>query len=324
MGNTFYHRTAILKSKKVTILRFVLISCLLSITIFGYAQRNVRIGFLDIDKVLAAHKGYGESNQELERKISDWRKEIESKQEALDEQREALDIEKPLLTDEIFEERTEDIDFEQEKLDQYIQKRFGTEGDWLKQRILLAQPAQDEILTAIREIADDRNLDYVFDSTADILVLHSEKKYDISDLVIRYIEIEDKKKAQEFLSKTKKEERRQRANPALEERRKALEQRKAERLKLLEERKAERNRKRNSKNISTTTDSSTSEVSDQAKSEARKAEVERKKKERAAELAQRKKEQAEAIAKRKQERLEELERRKKELEEKRKQAQQKK
>ena len=324
MGNTFYHRTAILKNRKVTMLRFVLISCLLSITTFGFAQRNVRIGFLDIDKVLAAHKGYGESNQELERKISDWRKEIESKQQELVEQREELDIEKPLLTDEIFEERSEDIDFEQEKLDQYIQKRFGTEGDWLKQRLLLAQPAQDEILTAIREIADDRNLDYVFDSTADILVLHSEKKYDISDLVIRYIEIEDKKKAQEFLSKTKKEERRQRANPALEERRKALEQRKAERLKLLEERKAERSRKRNKKGDSATKNSAKSEVSDEAKREARKAEVEQKKKERAAELAQRKKEQAEAIAKRKQERLEELERRKKELEEKRKQAQQKK
>lgn len=324
MGNTFYHRTAILKNRKVTMLRFVLISCLLSITTFGFAQRNVRIGFLDIDKVLAAHKGYGESNQELERKISDWRKEIESKQQELVEQREELDIEKPLLTDEIFEERSEDIDFEQEKLDQYIQKRFGTEGDWLKQRLLLAQPAQDEILTAIREIADDRNLDYVFDSTADILVLHSEKKYDISDLVIRYIEIEDKKKAQEFLSKTKKEERRQRANPALEERRKALEQRKAERLKLLEERKAERSRKRNKKGDSATKNSANSEVSDEAKREARKAEVEQKKKERAAELAQRKKEQAEAIAKRKQERLEELERRKKELEEKRKQAQQKK
>lgn len=290
-----------------------------------YAQKNVRIGFLDLDKVLEAHKGYTQSSQELDTKITEWRNEIETKQQNLDKQTEALDMERPLLTDEIYEERKEDIAFEQEKLDQYIQQRFGTDGDWIKQKVLLAQPAQDEILTAIKEVADDRNLDYVFDSTADILVLHSEKKYDISDLVIRYIEIEDKKKAQEFLSKTKKDERRQRTNPALEEKRKALEQRKAERLKLLEERKAKRASKKSAeKSRKTATEDDNSEVSIEEQRAAKKAELEQKRKARAEKIAQQKKEQAEAMEKRKKQRLEELEKRKKELEEKRKQTQQKK
>ncbi|MDG1929770.1 MAG: OmpH family outer membrane protein [Flavobacteriaceae bacterium] len=261
------------------------------ITGFTSAQRNVRIGFLDIDKVLAAHSGFSESSQDLKTKIISWRNEIDTRQKELDEQKKALEIERPLLTQEIVEEREDDIAFEQDKLNQYVEQRFGVEGDWIKQKLLLAQPAQDEILTAIREIAADRKLNYVFDSTAEILVLHSEKKYDISDLVIRYLEIEDKKKAQAFLAETKKEERKQRSNPSTDERRKKIEQQKAERLKLLEERKAE---------------------------------LERRKQEREAEVAQKKKETEEALAKRKKERLEELERRKKEFEEKRKQAQQKK
>ncbi len=294
-------------------------------SVHTYAQKNVRIGFLDLDKVLEAHKGYTQSSQELDTKITEWRNEIETKQQNLDKQTEALELERPLLTDEIYEERKEDIAFEQEKLDQYIQQRFGTDGDWIKQKVLLAQPAQDEILTAIKEVADDRNLDYVFDSTADILVLHSEKKYDISDLVIRYIEIEDKKKAQEFLSKTKKDERRQRTNPALEEKRKALEQRKAERLKLLEERKAKRaSNKSAEKSRKTATEDDNSEVSIEEQRAAKKAELEQKRKARAEKIAQQKKEQAEAMEKRKKQRLEELEKRKKELEEKRKQTQQKK
>ena len=309
----------------MTHIRILVFAVLLLVSSFGYAQKNVRIGFLDVDKVLEAHKGYATSNQELEAKITAWRNEIETKQKELDQKRESLDLERPLLTEEIFEERAEDISFEQEKLDQYIKMRFGTEGDWVKQKVMLAQPAQDEILTAIKEIADDRNLDYVFDSTADILVLHSEKKYDISDLVIRYIEIEDKKKAQEFLSKTKKDERRQRTNPALEEKRKVLEQRKAERQKLLEERRATRESKKNvNKSGSTAPKDADDNRSGEDQRAARKAELEQKRKDREAELAQRKKEQAEALAKRKKERLEELERRKKEIEEKRKKAQEKK
>ena len=306
-------------------MRSMVFSSLLFLSTFVIAQQNVRIGFLDIDKVLGSNKEYAISNQELEAKIKTWRNEIELQQKELDQQRESLALERPLLTEEIFDERTDDIAFEQEKLDQYIEKRFGTEGDWIKQKVILAQPAQDEILTAIKEVADDRNLDYVFDSTADILVLHSEKKYDISELVIRYIEIEDRKEAQEFLSKSKKEERRQQSNPALEAKRKALEQRKAERLKLLEERKAERKRKKNTKKAKQKTPDDATEIrSEEEQRAARKAEIEQKRKDRAAEIAQRKKEQAEALAKRKKERLEELKRRKKEIEEKRKQAQQKK
>ena len=305
----------------MTSLRAFLIVLFMSFTPFVKAQKNVRIGFLNIDNVLEAHKGYSTSSQELEEKITTWRNEIETKQKELDQQLESLELERPLLTEEIYEERAEDIGFEQDKLDQYIEKRFGTEGDWIKQKVLLAQPAQDEILTAIKEVADDRNLDYVFDSTAEILVLHSEKKYDISELVIRYLEIEDKKKAQEFLSETKKEERRQRTNPALEAKRKALEKRKAERQKLLEERKAERESKKNKKKSGgKMSDTVVDNRSDEDQRATRKAEIEQKRKDRAAELAQRKKEQAEALAKRKKERLEELERRKKEIEEKRKQA----
>ena len=307
-------------------MRFFLVLLLCCfVTGVTYAQRNVRIGFLDIDKVLAAHSGFSESSQDLETKIVSWRNEIDIKQKELDEQRKALEIERPLLTEEIAEEREDDITFEQDKLNQYIEQRFGVEGDWIKQKLQLAQPAQDEILTAIREIAADRKLNYVFDSTAEILVLHSEKKYDISDLVIRYLEIEDKKKAQDFLAETKKEERQKRSNPSLDERRKKIAQQKAERLKLLEERQAERKRKKEAKKTGTkTTSEAASGQTQEEKRAAKKAEQERKKQEREAEAARKKKEKEEALAKRKKERLEELERRKKEFEEKRKQAQQKK
>ena len=295
-----------------------------SVTGFTYGQRNVRIGFLDIDKVLATHSGFTESSQDLETKIASWRNEIDIRQKKLDEQTKILEIERPLLTDEIAEERKDDIAFEQEKLNQYIEQRFGVEGDWIQQKLKLAQPAQDEILTAIREIASDRKLNYVFDSTADILVLHSEKKYDISELVIKFLEINDKKKAQAFLAETKKQERKQSYNPTINEKRKKIQQQNAERRKLAEERKAERKRQKEAKKTENKTQADAASI--QSKDdirEARKAEYEIKKQEREQEIARKKKEKEEALAKRKKERLEELERRKNELKEKRKQAQQK-
>ena len=94
------------------------------------AQKNVRIGFLNLDKVLESHKGYAASSQELEGKIAEWRNEITERQKSLDERSKALELERPLLTEEIIEERSEDITFDQEKLDQYIEQRF-----WHRRRL---------------------------------------------------------------------------------------------------------------------------------------------------------------------------------------------
>ena len=302
MGNTFYNRTTILN--KVFIITFFI-----SINLFG--QKNVRIGFLDLDLVLNNNNDYLTANQELESKINIWRTEIENKQKEILGKKESLKIESALLTNELIEERIEDIKYDEDLLNTYIDKRFGVEGDWIKEKVLLSQPAQDEILIAIREIAADRKLDYVFDSSADILVLHSEKKYDISDLVIRYLEIKDKKEAKKFLIDSKNEENNKKSNPKDDQRRLELQKLKEERLKKIEERKKKKEKKVKSKNLDKNTDSISKT------NENKKDELEKKRQKKLLEIKKRKEEQKKLIQERKEKRLEELETKRKEIEEKR-------
>ena len=83
----------------------------------------------------------------------------------------------------MIEEREEDIEFEQDELNNYQQKRFGPQGDWLAQKVVFTQPIQDKILEAVKEIAENRKLDYVFDRSAEILVFHSEKNTILATLL---------------------------------------------------------------------------------------------------------------------------------------------
>ena len=299
MGNTFYNRTTILS--KVFIITFFV-----SINLFG--QKNVRIGFLDLDLVLNNNNDYITANQELESKINIWRTEIENRQKEILGKKESLKIESALLTNELIEERIEDIKYDEDLLNTYIDKRFGVEGDWIKEKVLLSQPAQDEILIAIREIAADRKLDYVFDSSSDILVLHSEKKYDISDLVIRYLEIKDKKEAKKFLTDSKNKENNKKSNPKAEQRRLELQKLKEERLKKIEERKEKKVKSKNFVKIGDSIPNT---------HENKKNELEKKRNEKLLDIKKRKEEQKKLIQERKKKRLEELEKRRNEIEEKR-------
>ena len=51
----------------------------------------------------------------------------------------------------------------------------------------MIQPIQDEVLAAVQLIADRNKFDYVYDKSSAIVTLYSEKKYDISELVLKSI-----------------------------------------------------------------------------------------------------------------------------------------
>ena len=202
--------------------KIIFLGFLLGFTTLVVAQNRVRIGFVDMDRVLENLNDYKDANAALEDKITFWKEEISNKQSKIDELQKKLDLERPLLTEELIEEREEDIEFEQDELNKYQQKRFGPQGDWLAQKVVFTQPIQDKILEAVREIAENRKLDYVFDRSAEILVFHSEKKYDISNLVVKYINQKDKKKAREELVESRKQEQNAARQKILEKRKKEM------------------------------------------------------------------------------------------------------
>ena len=163
--------------------KIIFLGFLLGFASLVVAQNRVRIGFMDMDRVLENLNDYKDANAALEDKITFWKEEISNKQSKIDELQKKLDLERPLLTEELIEEREEDIEFEQEELNNYQQKRFGPQGDWLAQKVVFTQPIQDKILEAVKEIAENRKLDYVFDRSAEILVFHSEKNTILATLL---------------------------------------------------------------------------------------------------------------------------------------------
>ena len=86
-----------------------------------------------------------------------------------------------------YQNLSDEIEFDQKELDKYIQKRFGPEGDWLVQEKILIQPIQDEVLAIVQKISEKNKFDFIFDKSSAIIMLYSEKKYDISELVLKSI-----------------------------------------------------------------------------------------------------------------------------------------
>jgi len=130
---------------------------------------------------------YEDTRDQLEEKAEKWKREIENRFSDLENKKEALNAERLLLTEELIKEKEEEIEIEKNEILDYQQKRFGPRGDLIIQRKHLIQPIQDQIFIAIKEIAKSRKYDFIFDKSADIVMLYSDRKFDISDQILRII-----------------------------------------------------------------------------------------------------------------------------------------
>ena len=73
------------------------------------------------------------------------------------------------------------------------------------QKNQLLKPVQDQVLSIVQDIAKERKYDFVFDRSSDIIMLYSSKNYDISDLVLRRIQAQERiKERKEKLNSTNK------------------------------------------------------------------------------------------------------------------------
>lgn len=208
------------------------------------AQKPNRIAYIDMEYILANVPEYQQASAQLDERVQQWRNELERDLKKVEEMKIALEQERPLLTKELIEEREANIGFEESKIAEYQQKRFGTNGDFILQKKQLIQPIQDQVFNAIQEIGQQRNYDFIFDRTSNIGMVFSAERHNISEQVLRSITRASNR--QQLTSKKEVAEMEVEENQTVEEdaeiaeKKKAVQDAKSEREALIEQRKQER------------------------------------------------------------------------------------
>jgi len=239
----------IMKTKKLLFITLIL----LCFSFLANAQRGVRIGYIDMEYILENVPEYKEASTQLNGKVQRWKKDLEKKNDQIELLKINLSTERVLLTTELIEERQEDINVLEDEMIKYQQDRFGPNGDLFLQRQQLVQPIQDQVFNIVQEIAENKKYDFIFDKSADIVMLFSADRHDISDIVLRSInrsakrkEITNKKEKREV---EREEDLTVEEDKAISEREKAIEDKKNAREKDMEERKRVRDSIREAKRI---------------------------------------------------------------------------
>jgi Skp family chaperone for outer membrane proteins len=168
--------------KKIFLCTVLLLSVSLS-----RAQRGQIIAYIDMEYILENVPEYLEAQNTLDGKVVKWQQKLDKQARFIEVLKTDLANEKAILTKDLIEEKEEEISLKQGELRRLESLYFGPQGDMFTLRKQLVKPIQDQVYNAIQNIAARKNYDFVFDKSSELVMLYSNKKYDISELVLASI-----------------------------------------------------------------------------------------------------------------------------------------
>jgi len=168
------------------------IYCTLTFIFFGLTFVNAqKFGYFDSEFVLSKMPEYQKAQNEIDQLSATWQKEIEGMETKVQGLYSAFQAEQVLLTDEMKNERLEEIKKKETELRDYQKKVFGFGGLFFLKKQELIKPLQDKVFEAVGRVAKTNRLAIVFDKAAELVMIYTDPRHDYTDFVLEELGLGD-------------------------------------------------------------------------------------------------------------------------------------
>jgi len=166
---------------------FILIILLSFCTSEGFAQ--LKIGYVDSDTIMDNLPDVLDARQKLDALITEWQNELRQLEADWKTKYDDYEKRKLIMTEQTRSDMESELVTLEEEIAQYREKQFGASGELFQKQDELMKPVQNKIFTAIQEIAEEEELDFVFDRSGDIMMLYAKEEYDLTARVLEKLSL---------------------------------------------------------------------------------------------------------------------------------------
>jgi outer membrane protein len=152
--------------------------------------QDQKIGYIDSEFILNKIPEYEGVQQRLKLLSENWRKDIEEVDQELQELKEEFAAKEILYTEEVKEQKRQQIQQKAQEKQRLIDQKFGSEGEYFQKQKQLLEPIQRRIMEAVQTVAQREAFDYVFDRSGDYTFLYTRAEWDLSEKVLIELGIE--------------------------------------------------------------------------------------------------------------------------------------
>ena len=130
-----------------------------------------------------------DAKQRLDVFVQEWQGELNKIENTWKTKYDDYEKRKLIMTDQARAELEAELVKLEKQISEYREKKFGTNGEMFQKQDELMKPVQNKVFSAIKEVAQEEDYDYVFDRSGDILLLYAKDKYDITVKVLNKLKL---------------------------------------------------------------------------------------------------------------------------------------
>jgi len=172
--------------RKLSIINYQLSIIISALLLCGTTfAKDQSVAFIDMSYILKNLPQYEQANEQLTMLSRRWQKEIDAAQQEARVMATNYQTEQIFLSETMRNQREQEIVEKEQEVLELKRKYFGQEGELYKKREALIKPIQDEIYTAIQDLANEKKIDVVKDRSADPSLVYMSSKLDVSDQVLQ-------------------------------------------------------------------------------------------------------------------------------------------
>jgi len=158
-----------------------LFSTALLAIMFTAASFAQKIAVVDITAILESMPDYQKAQAQLDQSATQWRQEIAIEQDKVKALYSKFQAEQVLLSEEMKKQREDEITNKEKEVREMQRQKFGAEGALFKKREELVKPIQDKVYSTIKQYAENRGLDFIFDKGSSSGMIFADPKNDKTD-----------------------------------------------------------------------------------------------------------------------------------------------
>ena len=151
---------------------------------FVAPREQSNVAHVDTDYILKKIPAYQDAQKELETLAQQYRDDIDAHVREVDSLFKVYQENEVLMTPEMKNRMKKQIMEKDRKVKELQKQYFGPDGLLAKKREELMKPIMDNVYNAIKELAEQAHLDYVFDKTSGE-ILYANPQLDRSDVVLK-------------------------------------------------------------------------------------------------------------------------------------------
>lgn len=169
--------------------RIVLLLLAAMVTISPVAAKELKIAYVDSDRILEANDDYKQAKQKLQEEERQYMAQATSMEETLRQMMEENKAQSLMLSDSARAERKAREDEVRDRLDKFRRDTWGEGGKLFSRNLELSKPVLDKINGAIQKVSQEAGYDYVFDA-ASANIVYALPEYDITERVLEQLKKE--------------------------------------------------------------------------------------------------------------------------------------